>query len=378
MNSVRPDLLALNLSHFHGLCQAVNNIQFTNPKKIGFQNDLFKLSQKLLEEDVYTMSQPEILDRLALVNFFQQWALAFDGRNVYTLTKEMRGALENLCTHWIPDPDKYVFALTDGDFSVLPYDTGWDLMIENIKNAFGVNFAHQLVIFSVPKQLAGDFLYSCVLYHEMGHFVDSYYHISDKVFDSFCEKQKKKELPVDFLPKYFSATMFVAKGNPAMVDKCLKRQIGEYVADLFGAQYLGEHICNLMESASCGKYDACDFDHPSPNYRESIIKDFLGGSTTNIVLSEILDVFTSCGIELKYRYVHPADAGTMKSGTAIKIDNDDELHSIFKCGWDVFFNKPSTLEATIGVPAGSITKHDFYSRINTAIKDSIKQYFGYQ
>lgn len=378
MNSARPDLLALNLSHFHELCKAVSTIHFTNPKKIGFQNDLYKLSEKLLEEDVYAMTPPEVYDRLALVNFFQQWALAFDGRSAYTLTREMRGVIENLCAHWIPESDKYVFALTDGGFSVLPYDTGWDIMIENVKNAFNVKFAHQLVLFRVPKQLAGDFLYSSVLYHEMGHFIDSYYNISEQVFKSICDKQKNNQLPGDFVPKYFPFILNVASGNPTLVDKCLKKQIGEYVADVFGAQYVGEHICNLMESAACGKYDNHDFEHPSPNYRERMVRDFMSCSSANLVLNEILEKFSDCGLELKNRQVPIADAEKIRMGEVLDIKDDDELHSIIGLGWEVYFNKPTTMESKIGLPPGSIDKHSFYKRINSSIKESIRQYFGFK
>ena len=377
MNIARTDLLALNLSHFHELCKAVNKIQFSNPKKKGFQADLLTLSEKLLSEDVYSMDAAHIQDRLAVVDFFQQWALAFDGRSVYTLTREMRGVMENLCTHWISDSDKYVFALTDGGFSVLPYDTGWDLMIENIKNAFNVKFAHQLVLFRVPKHLAGDFFYSSVLYHEMGHFIDSYYNISEKVFKSICDKQKNNTLPGDFFPKYFPFVLNVASGKPELVGKCLRKQIGEYVADVFGAQYIGEHICNLMESAACGKYDAHDFEHPSPNYRERMVKDFLCGRSSNFVLNEILEKFSDCGRELKNRQVPIADAEKMRVGEILTIKDDEELHSIIRLGWDVYFNKPITMESKIGLPPGSIDKHSFYSRINTSIKESIRQYFGY-
>lgn len=251
------------------------------------------------------------------------------------------------------------------------------ITIENIKNAFGLSFAHQIVVFRVPKHLVGDFLYSCVLYHEFGHFVDSFFHITDQVFDTYCELERNKKLPSDFYPKYYPMVMAVAKGDPLLVEKCIKRQTGEYVADLFGAQYVGEHICNLMEISSCGKYDGHDFDHPSPNYRETMVQDFLTANNANLVLSTIIDVFKSCGLDLKNRYVAPAELGELEKGKPITIANVDELHSIIKAGWDVYFSKPTSMEVKSSEPSGSLGKYDFYCRVNTSIKESIKNYFGY-
>ena len=57
---------------------------------------------------------------------------------------------------------------------------------------------------------------------------------------------------------------------------------------------------------------------------------------------------------------------------AIKFANLLKINKI-----NVYFNKPITMESKIGLPPGSIDKHSFYSRIDTSIKESIRQYFGY-
>lgn len=373
MISARPDLLALNVSHFHDVCNAVNANHFGNPKKNSFKKELLQLSQVLLKEDIYSMPPDVIHDRLFVVGFFLRWALALDGRNGYTLSHEMRGVLDRLCGQWIPDHDKYVFAETDGDFSVSPYNTGWDVMLENIKNEFGIKFPHLLVIFRVPKQLASDFLYSSVLFHEMGHFVDSYYHISERVFDGVKDKLTKGELPADFYKVFFPAALSFT-GDPAKQDNCIKKQICEYLADLFGAQYVGENICNLMESMAYHDYDRADTAHPSPNCRERMVKDFINNRKSNLVLNMILDECMASSCELKYRFIRPSDASGLEKGRPISIQSDDELFSIFKLGWDVFFLKPATMELKARMPHGSLDKHSFYSNLNNAIQESIKNY----
>lgn len=376
MISPRPDLLALDASQFHEVCKAINVTHNTDPKKNAFKQGLLQLSNSLLSEDIYAMPATSINERLSLVGIFLGWALALDNRNGYTLSKEMRSLLDNLCAKWIPDPEKYVFAVTDGDFSIMErYDPNIELTLENVKNLFGIVFPHKLVIFCSPKHLAGDFLYSCVLYHEMGHFVDAYYNISNQIFDDLNDKLTKGTLDLGYMNQFFPLPLLLMR-DPRKFRFCLKNQIGEYVADLFGAQYVGKNICNLLESLCRNHYDDIrDIDHPSPNHREKMVCDFINGVTTNELLNQILKEFSNKGHELKVRYHGIADEAKLKAGEPLSINSDDELHSIINLGWEVYFSKASTMEALMGVPSNSIDNYSFYNIINEGIKASIENYF---
>ena len=376
MISPRPDLLVLDASHFHEVCKAINAMHNTDPKKNAFKQGLLQLSNNLLAEDIYSMPATFINERLSLIGTFLGWALALDNRNGYTLSKEMRSLLDNLCAKWIPDPDKYVFAVTDGDYSVMErYDPNIELTLENVKNLFGIVFPHQLVIFCSPKHLAGDFLYSCVLYHEMGHFVDAYYNISNQLFNDVIDKIKKKTLDVGYLKQFFPFPLLLLTKDPKNFAFCLKKQIGEYVADLFGAQYVGLNICNLLESVYRSNYDLHDIAHPSPNLREKMVSDFVNGVTTNTLLNEILAEFNNKTQNLRIRFNTPIEAEKLKSGEPLTLNNDDELHSIIHLGWEVYFSKASTMESLMGVPSNSIDNYSFYKKINEGIRTSIENYF---
>lgn len=375
MISPRPDLLALDESHFHEVCMAVNNKDNTDPRKNLFKQDLLKLSECLLAEDIYSMSDSYITDRLSVLGLFLNWALALDSRNGYTLSKPMRLLLDNLCEKWIPEHDKYVFAVTDGDYSVQRYVPNVEVALENVRNLFGVSFSHQLVIFRVPKHLAGDFLYSCVLYHEMGHFVESYHNISCQICNDILVGLTDGSLTDSFLHDFFPYSLGYLHIDRSRFITCIFMQIGEYVADLFGAQYVGKNICNLMESLCHKSYGINDIEHPSPNLREKMVEDFVNGITTNVLLNMITTEFSKKTLALKPRFKVLSDGAKLKVGEPLSICDDDELHSIINLGWEVYFSKASTMEALLGMPLNSIDKYSFYNRINEGIKTSIDNYF---
>ena len=375
MISPRPDLLALDESHFHEVCKAVNNKDNTDPRKNLFKQDLLNLSECLLAEDIYSMPEPKIKDRLSVLGLFLNWALALDSRNGYTLSKPMRLLLDNLCEKWIPEHDKYVFAVTDGDYSVQRYVSGVELTPENVKNLFGVEFSHQLVIFRVPKHLAGDFLYSCVLYHEMGHFVDSYHNISCQIFNDITTGLGNGSLTNIFLNEFFPYSLRFVGVDWKLFNACLLKHTGEYVADLFGAQYVGKNICNLMESLCHVNYGLDDIEHPSPNLREKMVSDFVNGVTTNRLLNMIVAEFSSKTLVLKPRFKVLSDEAKLKTGEPLSIGDDDELHSIINLGWEVYFSKASTMESLMGLPSNSIDNYSFYNKINEGIRVSIENYF---
>lgn len=381
MTDMRPEILSLGFVQFHNTCQHLCETA-SDTRKAKFCQELSKLSDSFLAYDVNHLSPSDISSIKNNLDFLGQWALALDKRNGYTLSHEMRTTMDNLCQLWVKDSDKYIFAATDGDFAINRYVSSWDVLMDSIEKIYGLRFSHQLVTFTVPKHLCNDFLFVSILYHEMGHFVDNYYNISDEVVQRIKKRltnvTEEERIRTEFFPIVQSVYDNV-KGeykDEKKRDEFILKHVGEFVSDLFGAQYVGLHIVNHIELNRHGSYDIFHETHPSPNARASLVNAFLKNDKSNLLLTDILDTFTATGLELKNRYVRPTDAANLEKGQPIAIKNDDELHSTFQLGWSVFFKGAKAMDAACGNASGTTSDYEFYLRLNEALQLSIRNYLN--
>lgn len=385
MMIMRPEILSLGFVNFHDTCQALCAVNFSDGRKKSFCGELKSISEIFLSYDVKAFDAKTIAVKKSDLDFLWQWALALDDRNGYTLSHEMRATMDNLCSHWVDDSDKYIFAATDGDFAINRYTSSWDVLMDLMEKLYMIKFSHQLVTFTVPKHLFNDFLFVSVIYHEMGHFVDNYYNISDEVCrrikNRLSNAVEEEKIRKEFFP-IIQTTYDDTNGvytDETKRDEYIANYVGEYIADLFGAQYVGAHIINHIELNRHGTYNINYKTHPSPNSRASLIMAFLRNDKSNFLLSDILDSFNASGphgLELKNRYVRPADASTLEKGQPIVISNDEELHSLFCLGWEVYFKGVNAMDAACGNAIGTTSQYDFYKKLNDAMRQSIKNYLG--
>lgn len=382
MNIMRPEILSLGFVNFHETCQALCVVKFSDARKKVFCQELKKISEIFLGINAASLAPDAIAARKGDLDFFWQWALALDDRNGYTLSHEMRGAMDNLCKHWVAEHPKYIFAATDGNFSINRYHSSWDVLMDNIDKIYGMKFSHQLVTFEVPKPLFNDFLFVSIIYHEMGHFVDNYYNISDEVArrikGRLSNKDEEEKIRKEFFPIIqltYDDTAGAYKDEKKR-DEYIESYVGEYIADLFGAQYVGAHIINHIELNRHGTYNISSETHPAPQSRAALVNAFLTNDTSYFLLKDILDSFVATGLELKNRYVRPADALNLEKGLSLAIGNDDELHSLFQLGWEIYFKGPDAMDVACGNAKGTTSQYAFYTKLNEAMRQSIKNYLG--
>lgn len=382
MTNMRPEILSLGFVNFHETCKALCKVSFSDVRKKVFCQELMRISEFFLGINATTLAPAEITAKKRDLDFFWQWALALDDRNGYTLSHEMRGTMDNLCKHWVAEHSKYIFAATDGNFSINRYYSSWDVLMDKIDKIYGMKFSHQLVTFEIPKPLFNDFFFVSIIYHEMGHFVDNYYNISDEVarrikgrLSTPVEEEKIRKVFFPILQNIYDEPNGVYSDEKKR-DEYIEAYVGEYISDLFGAQYVGPHIINHIELNRHGTYNLNHETHPSPNARSSLIMSFLKNDSTNFLLKDILDSFVATGYELKNRYVRPVDALNLEKGQPLNITNDDELHSLFQLGWDIYFKGPGAMDAVCGNVAGTTNQYEFYIRLNDAMKKSISNYLG--
>ena len=377
---MRPELLSLGASHFQRICEALRGQEpFSDPRKTQFRHELVSICDNLMENDFMTFSSDDIENHHYLLStLFMPWAMALDTRNAYTLSSEMRAILDSLNRIWVNSYNQFIFAAEDGDFSCSSYNPGWDLLIDIISNLYGVNASYQLVVFNIPKHLHDDFLFVGSLYHEMGHFVEAYYNITDKVLERLKKRLNDPVEEAQIREVYFPIIKTTYQDgkytNVDLRDSLIRNQLCEYISDLFGTQYLGKHIGNHIEYVASEHYDEYDKDHPSPNCRRMMAEAFMNDDRTNFVYADIFDVFAANIEPLRIRFGIPRDHAALDKGEAIKVQDENELHSLIWYGWEVYLRGPQAMANAQGDPTNVLSQYEFYMKINGAIRDSIKGY----
>lgn len=380
---MRKEILSLGFSQFHELCRRVNSQDsFSDDRKNIFRNEVYELSRAFLAIDINSLSPQEIYDHDSRMKTFREWMLALDSSNGYTLSREMRAVLDNLCSLWVDDPEKFIFSATDGSFAITRYSklvSSWDMVADNYGKLYGVRPSYQIITITTPKQLCSDFFFIGSLYHEMGHFVTAYYNIVDKVRDRIkkrlADPAEKDKIENEYFPRIQKAVKPDGTIDEAYRDRILENHIDEYISDLFGTQYLGIHIGNHIEYISFGYYDVDSDSHPSPIKRQNLKEAFLKNDKSNFLLQDIIAEFNDIGRPLKKRWVTPADLSNLEKGNPITVNNEDELHSLFIVAWDVFLRGSKKMDKLNGNPEGTLSQHEFYIKLNDAVKQSIHLYF---
>ena len=377
---MRPEILSLGGSHFKKVCDALRaQTPYSDQRKNQFRQELVAISDNFMKYNFMgNPLQVIMIHQYFLKAMFMPWAMALDSRNAYTLSHEMRALLDNLCKLWVKDHDKYIFSAADGNFSCIRYASDWDVLMDNILQIYHIRPSYQLVMFNIPKHLHEDFLFVGSLYHEMGHFVEAYYDITERVLDRLKVRLGNPSEEAVIRDEYFPIIKTTYENgvctNAAQREDMLRKQLREYISDLFGTQYLGNHIGNHIEYVAAGFYDKYDDEHPSPNCRRKMEDAFLKDDRTNFVYADIFDEFAASNHPLQLRFVKPQDFSMLDKGEPMRVQNDDELHSLIWYGWEVYLRGPQAMAVAQGNPAIVLPKYDFYMKLNGAIRESIKGY----
>ena len=219
---------------------------------------------------------------------------------------ELAYALEFAVKEWTKKECVITMSLgADKDFHFFPSDV-WDIIKKILPNFAYPDFDALLIQVAVPRIYRDRPIFNIPLYHELGHFIDKLYSITEYSF-----------LILDY----------------ATLDKQQEESHrSELFADAFAAQYVGDANIKVLEafigSASASK------THPSSYDRRQITEDFLAAKST-----PLLDAFNSAlakqgAPNLQPRATRPALASAYDNMCPFNISDERELHGIFGSSWN--------------------------------------------
>ena len=311
-------LLELELCKVCNQLDSLKGNDYSNPSLETYQENLFQLFDKISFEihnkknELLTLSAE--LDLLTRCLAFISLSVQFLEDSVFNyIPFETVFCLEKALKDWVDDELTIVTSLKKDSFGFDPsLSIDKSAIFQIISARFEINFSKKLIQIAIPKHDISDYFFSVVLYHELAHFIDMKYKISESIllveYPDIEEEDEEKKL----------------------------NHIREHFADLFCAQYIDD--CFLKYLLHVAEYDGESYTHPSTGDRIDVVEDFISETPNDIVTQIIKATKEISNKEIKKRYSKLKSYDDFYNYIPPIIESDAQLHGLFIAGWDIWFN----------------------------------------
>ncbi|MFO8000876.1 MAG: hypothetical protein R6U46_06520 [Marinilabilia sp.] len=304
---MKPELLSLHISQLLSSFERSKTNVYADSRKKEYHEQLTVLINQIECIDLKAKTYDECLKLKEGVDFCF-WSIEFlDNSTLVNIPHEIVFCLEEALKEW-DNSEQYIIVTSLQNnlhsFSFNPrlalYEPYYDLLRGN----FGIEFNYRLIQINLPKYLSHDYLANVVLYHELGHFIDLRFQISQKSQRAFG----------------FTGEML--------------NHYEEYFADVFAAQYIG-NASNFYLDYIAHKHESSP-THPSTDARIEIVNDFLNNNQENTPLENIklaTEKITSNKLMKRSQLLSEDD---FLNFIPTEVSSPEELHSLFEIGWDLW------------------------------------------
>lgn len=185
------------------------------------------------------------------------------------------------------------------------------------------DFNVELIHVALPKFYSEIPIFGIPMYHEIGHFIDHHYGITQRFYLQMIKDS-------DFLSRHPHLLPFPSF-EVDVQREILYRYLKEHFADLFAASYIGYANTEFLRALAGDSPP--QFTHPSTSDREKISHDFLEGKS-----NEIVDLFQKTlksvsPSELIIRYETPNISTAFNNIRPYAITSSKELHGLYYAAW---------------------------------------------
>lgn len=232
---------------------------------------------------------------------------------------EMEYCLQKALARWVARGTIITTALTSHhDFHFAPADP-WDFVKRYLPGFNTAGYDPLLVQLGLPRLYRHKPVYCLALYHELGHFVDESFGITN--------------LSLVLEPSMIATNHL---GLPATVSPRLRNTIEsnhrkEYFCDLFGAAYAGKASIDAVVTIAPGA--GASQTHPATADREASVAAFLNGNPTQLITlfqqclkqqgkPDLAKFFKLPDLKPKYDDLRP-----------YKVPDEEELHGVLGASW---------------------------------------------
>ncbi len=312
-----------------------------------YNSDFKKYLSKLNETIEYLIGHYDKLpitanDFRSVVNLFWTATKYLKGSTSNQIPHETVYALRRVLEEWMGGSFLITTALLDEpNYHFLGVNPG-HIIKDLISRAPAIKEIDiEVIQIALPRLYRHRPLNNVALYHELGHFVDSYFGII----------------------KYYILQRKLAGQN---LDEREINHLKELFADLFAASYTGDAIkCFLLSFA---EGNPASLTHPATSNRVKYIDDFLSGKNVKLVddFNRILDLRKLPLLEIKY--TEPDIEEAFNDIKPYAIANNKELHGMNMIG-RAFLKKAMQQTAE---PWKSMPENKVSQIINDLVEKSVR------
>lgn len=357
------------------------NNKYSNPKLQEFHNFFRDFYEKIKNEDVSTLSVDKKTYLKAAIEYFQTRVNCLSNNTATNAPYEVIESIKCAAKDWVLDIDKYIILTRYGDYCFF-HDNTEEAVLLYIENDYGKKFDHKTVLLSIPQHYYRDYMNNVVLYHEIGHFVDTVNGISDIAVRLMMDKFRRDEELVemcDLFPcltgmKY--NTIGDMSGN--IINKSdeflLKRHWMEYFADIFASSYIGKNITRYLSyvcypDCSCSDYSVT---HPSNEKRFKVVDDFIDNKS-NYVIKIIQEILNGRFGKQLTNYSNTITPDDLYKLLPIELVSDNDIHRLYATAWDVWYGDRSKFKTNNNL-SHDLQPTQIYSILNNLVEKSISNY----
>lgn len=374
---MNPKYLNLSRSQLSVAWNRSRYNHYSDSRKRNFHDSIRDLYNKLIIIDFEDTTIPE--DDLKfyknVLEFLKDSLALLDNNTISSVPHEFIECLNVAAKEWIPDFDRYIIVMNDGPYAIMPYLDDIEVLYKSIDAKFNITLTYVLLSVSMPRQLSRDYFTNVCLFHELGHFIDTKYHISESVsyeLKNLWLSGKKSEVEKWFRSSYLPFITPIGFPGTYNVTSSTFYYIGEYFADLFAAQYVGEkNLFYLDYLTDNPKIDS--MDHPSYEQRYKMYQDYNKGKGSNIVLDVILEKTSNITKHSISKRFVDMDSSDIYGLLPIVMKNEKEIYSVFNMGWNAYMagSEPFEKANNLSTP---LPPDRLYEAINNLVEKSIDNY----
>lgn len=307
--------LSIEINQLRSKLLDLADVQYFSPTLRIFQEKLQLLIDRLLDQ---TETQVSSIDKERLweyVEFLKESVVYLEDSTLNVTPYETVFCLQKVLEEWVDEVPVIVTSTKTSNYHFKGALSDLGNLSSMIIEDFNIEFDEELVQIGIPQLEVYNYLYNMVIYHEVGHFIDQYYNISETV----------------------ATEIYHIKGDKTKGEQETLNHYMEHFCDLFAAQYVGKLINDYLEATAQNFTDS--ESHPSTESRIVVVNDFLQGNTNTIVDTLSLAVERQAeGHKLKVRY-HVPEVSAFESFIPIIITSEPELHGIYQTAWTVWKNR---------------------------------------
>jgi len=369
--------------HFAQLTKAWKRSKYntySDSEKENYHKKLQAIYGFLEKEDFSSFDNNEISGRFKAIDFIFKSLEFLDSSTLNLIPFEIVECLQTALIEWInPVTDKLIIVTSlvnriDG-FSFDPSLAANNLIYDNIKGLCNIDFDSKLIQINVPINLSKDYLANVVLYHELGHFVDTKFQISNSIYDNLLKGffdgtiiNKDKADLLSFFP-YLDHPQSHCLYSSTQNILHFQSHIAEYFCDLFAAQYIedcsNQYLGYITEMSADFSYT-----HPSTVKRVELVNKFLKVERDSFFLNKITETIKLItGNDLVVRY-QKFTSDNFLHLVPVDIENKKELHYLFIHGWEHWLNSQAKFKDYNNM-SEDIKNENLYDVLNNLIEKSI-------